>query len=44
MGDQLHYLFGKFKEGLNAFMSALAEGFLHIMEVRYCGGEGAGEG
>ncbi|CAB1100264.1 unnamed protein product [Ectocarpus sp. CCAP 1310/34] len=29
---KLQYLYGKFKEGLNAFMSALAEGFLDVLE------------
>ncbi|CAM9111431.1 unnamed protein product [Ectocarpus sp. 4 AP-2014] len=33
MADQLEYLFGKSKEGLNAFMSALAEGFLDVLEA-----------
>ncbi|CAN0204198.1 unnamed protein product, partial [Ectocarpus sp. 8 AP-2014] len=33
MADMLQYLYGKFKEGLNAFMSALAEGFLDVLEA-----------
>lgn len=43
VAEKLNYLYEKLKEGLNSFMSALAEGVVDLLEVRWLfSGRGGG--
>lgn len=44
VAQKLNHLYEKLKEGMNAFMSALAEGIVDLLEVRCFRGEGVGDG